>query len=702
MNVVVPLGRLAYVPGSSGRPLQMTAVLGRPVLFWLLDSLQLDYGRDTVWIVVSAHDEATYQLFDTLSAEYRALKTTDRLRLIPLHFKTRGVAETLQVALQYMADADLDKTTLCVNGDTIFNPIVSNVSRSIASNSLACFTAPVSDAAPSEGDILGKDYEWCFCKVEQISMRETASSSAILSDVEHVSQYRMKEVTFDHRSETIMMGAYAFGSARLLSSLVSRVLRPSSAGTSTGQGFPALVQAGIDLLQSDCIGIDISGKRFTPLKCGEHLQRFIDSTSRKLRGRPVATGKSTRYLFQMYGGILSDQNKPRKQVIDVVRQLKELGHHITVSSSRGRSACAVKTLMEQLDKFDIQYDEIELHDDDKDYTVMVGSYVCDARGDLHSALGLPGKQGSLDDVQPRHFNQLTFINETVTKKSDVETLAGEAFYYEHIPKNLENLFPVLQSKEIMADGALCITISKLEGVTFSQLLVNRCIDESKLRSLLSSIMMLHSYQDAASVNEPCSVNYYENYSSKVRRRYSLHRSLYDKICILTGTVNSNLLVDSIASALDQYEENQQADVRCFIHGDPVFSNCILSTAGVTRLIDMNGKLGDVLTTTGDCAYDLAKILQSLYGYDYILLDVSLKEVDAIILRQLRKSFQEHVVRQYTRIMWQDIQLITASLFVSLIPLHDNFSHQLEFWRMGRDIYECWKEDTDAMERPFRP
>ena len=96
MNIVVPLGRLTYLPGSSGKPLQMTAVLGRPVLFWLLDSLQLDYDHDTVWIVVSAHEEATYQIFNTLSAEYRDLKTR-RLRLVALFQNL--VAETLQVAL---------------------------------------------------------------------------------------------------------------------------------------------------------------------------------------------------------------------------------------------------------------------------------------------------------------------------------------------------------------------------------------------------------------------------------------------------------------------------------------------------------------------------------------------------------------------------------------------------------------------------
>ena len=116
---------------------------------------------------------------------------------------------------------------------------------------------------------------------------------------------------------------------------------------------------------------------------------------------------------------------------------------------------------------------------------------------------------------------------------------------------------------------------------------------------------------------------------------------------------------------------------------------------------MNGKLGQILTTSGDCAYDLAKILQSLYGYDYILLDVPINETDTIILERLRTCFQEYVMRHYTHVSWQDIQLITASLFVSLIPLHDDFSHQLEFWRMGLHVYECWKEDV-ADRRTFMP
>ena len=56
-----------------------------------------------------------------------------------------------------------------------------------------------------------------------------------------------------------------------------------------------------------------------------------------------------------------------------------------------------------------------------------------------------------------------------------------------------------------------------------------------------------------------------------------------------------------------------------IHGDPVFSNVIATPDSGLRLVDMRGKLGDVLTIRGDCMYDFAKAYQSVCGYDFVLL-----------------------------------------------------------------------------------
>ena len=90
----------------------------------------------------------------------------------------------------------------------------------------------------------------------------------------------------------------------------------------------------------------------------------------------------------------------------------------------------------------------------------------------------------------------------------------------------------------------------------------------------------------------------------------------------------------------------------------------------------------------DCSISVARgacilvycicLLRSIYGYDYILLDVRITEADTIILQNLCEYFQRHVSRHYPKVSWRDVQLIAASLYVSLIPLHSDFSHQLKF------------------------
>ena len=59
--------------------------------------------------------------------------------------------------------------------------------------------------------------------------------------------------------------------------------------------------------------------------------------------------------------------------------------------------------------------------------------------------------------------------------------------------------------------------------------------------------------------------------------------------------------------------------------DPVFSNVIATPDAGLKLVDMRGKLGDVLTIRGDCMYDFAKTYQSVCGYDFVLLDRAMCE-----------------------------------------------------------------------------
>ncbi len=83
---------------------------------------------------------------------------------------------------------------------------------------------------------------------------------------------------------------------------------------------------------------------------------------------------------------------------------------------------------------------------------------------------------------------------------------------------------------------------------------------------------------------------------------------------------------------------------------------------------MRGKVGDELTIFGDAYYDLAKIYQSLIGYDHILNNI---EIDVLYTQKLIKHFEY----QFQEVNLNKIKLITASLLFSLLPLHEENEEQ---------------------------
>lgn len=146
--------------------------------------------------------------------------------------------------------------------------------------------------------------------------------------------------------------------------------------------------------------------------------------------------------------------------------------------------------------------------------------------------------------------------------------------------------------------------------------------------------------------------------------------------------------------LREYERAGRGARVAFIHGDPVFSNILLTAANDVYFIDMRGRLGDTLTTAGDVLYDLAKVYQSLCGYDDIMLGSGLAsdsggKMQEDYLRKLRTEFRAHVRASpfYSSKLQlpaglRDLEIITASLFFSLIPLHD------EGAKIARYVEKC--------------
>ena len=115
-----------------------------------------------------------------------------------------------------------------------------------------------------------------------------------------------------------------------------------------------------------------------------------------------------------------------------------------------------------------------------------------------------------------------------------------------------------------------------------------------------------------------------------------------------------------------------------IHGDPVFSNALLTETGRIYLLDMRGEVGSTLTLQGDVHYDLSKVYQSLLGYDYIILTQPLLERDAELLEELRHTFRAFVKEHYPEVRISDVVKIAASHYFGIVPLHVNQSHQVAY------------------------
>ena len=332
--------------------------------------------------------------------------------------------------------------------------------------------------------------------------------------------------------------------------------------------------------------------------------------------------------------------EPITKNINFLKLLKELGHTIIIHTARrmkthhGNIGAVISDIgrvtFDTLDKFDIPYDEIYFG---KPYAHF---YIDDLA--INPYISLDKSIGIFSaDTQPRDFHQVEYNDDKVIKTT---SNPGETYYYQNIPDKVKHLFPKIY--DITENK---ITLENIEGVNFSYLYTNKLLKTEDLDNLLDSLSRLHTI--------PCTqnINIRNNYEIKLRNRYKKDKKLYDTF------PNSRQLYLQLSHYLSEYVPTYLGA----IHGDPVFTN-ILQTETQIKLIDMRGKQGEELTIFGDIYYDYAKIYQSILGYDFILNDV---EIDNVYISSLKSHFES----KFQLDEMKKIKLITASLFFTLIPLH---------------------------------
>jgi dTDP-glucose pyrophosphorylase len=290
-------------------------------------------------------------------------------------------------------------------------------------------------------------------------------------------------------------------------------------------------------------------------------------------------------------------------------------------------------------------------------------------------------------IQSRSFNRLKVdqIRGTISKKSTYHLkFFDEINYYKLLPENLKIFFPRVVSSSTQA-GNLELTLEFYAYPTLADLYLFADLSPylwHRIFLQLRSICRCFTAEDYGSASDVSG----EIYLKKNRER--LEAFLREPPLIALPFVRATnprvngrpvpSLTEAYAkceSALSQLVANAKLSV---FHGDLCFSNILCEPArGLIKLIDPRGGFGRQ-GALGDFRYDIAKLCHSVIGlYDWIVNDLCEVVVhpsgDVELAfsvhaghRRVQDSFAEVFFADYSK---EEIELITAWLFLSMLPLH---------------------------------
>lgn len=602
MNVIIPIGGVGQRFKDEGynMPKPLISVLGKPMIYRVINSLKLDNNQDKIYIVY--HNHLKEFNFESLINFYFPDKN---INFISLDYVTKGAAETVLSCLNILKNEDLNKTFLLLDCDTFYED---DIIKSFKNNT----------------------------NKNVIHYHLDTNPNPIFSYIKTTNNNKVTEIKEKIKiSDKANTGAYGFESGYLLKKYCNQVLKLKN-------------ELYISHVYNEMLkdNIEIYGEEILKFNCvGTPLQLQIYCNKNKFQSEKLRICFDFDNTLVSYPVIPGDYSsvKPITKNINFIRLLKELGHTIIIYTARrmkthkgnvgGTMADIGKVTFSTLDNFNIPYDEIYFGKPYADF--YIDDLSINPSFPLDKSLGIFNT-----NTPPRGFNKVEFTGDIVTKHTANK---GEVYWYQNIPKGLEDYFPkVYEAKDNK------LVLENINGVNYSYLYTSKSLNLKDLKILFKNLKKINDSF------KPSLNNIYLNYSSKLKSRYNNNKTLYNQI------PNSKEIFNDLVNRLTYYELHKMGQPS-IIHGDPVFTNILKTETGI-KFIDMRGKLGEKITQTGDFYYDYAKIYQSIIGYDCILNDI---EIDNLYTNKFIKWFES----QFTKDEMYYIKTITASLLFSLLPLH---------------------------------
>jgi dTDP-glucose pyrophosphorylase len=303
-------------------------------------------------------------------------------------------------------------------------------------------------------------------------------------------------------------------------------------------------------------------------------------------------------------------------------------------------------------------------------------------------------------ISSRSFNSL-FINpvlNTITKTSqNNEKLRDELNWYKLLPEELKVLSPRLLSTSTN-DNFVTIVQEFYGYPTLAELFLYGKISKSIWSEIFRHLFVLNHEFKKYSKQQLDNV-YDEIYVIKTEDRI---KKLYDQkefvdlfkfdTLIINGVVYKNLpiLLNNLVEKLKNLSKTKNNSN--IIHGDFCFSNILFDVnCFIIKLIDPRGSFGSK-GIYGDSRYEIAKLRHSAIGrYDFIVSNLFKIEIHENVINYsiatnenyqiVEDIFDSFVIKNDYNL--DEIKLIEASLFISMLPLHnDNFNRQLILYITG--------------------
>jgi len=611
MIIIIPIGGIGkrFRDNGYSKPKALINVFGKSIISYLLDNLTL---TDIEYVYIPYNKEYKKHRFEDYLIK---LFPSICFKFYCLPSQTRGAAETISMGIDNLNEKR-DLPVLCLDCDNFFTyDLISNW------NGRNCVFTFIDNTEPAVYSYLRMD--------EGNNIQEIKEKCKI--------------------SNYACTGAYGFNSIHTLRKYISKIIKDDLT-----QHNEFYVSGIIQNMIND--GISFKNKTLDKNNyfcLGTPLQLKLFCKHKKLHINKKRICFDLDNTLVTFPKIKNDYScvEPIIENIQYLNYLKSLGNTIIIYTARrmkthsgniGKiNAEIAKMTLETLEKFNISYDELYFGKPYADY--YIDDLAVNCFTDLEKELGYYNDF----KIKARDFHNVksSYI-ETVIKKGQV---TGENYYYQHIPEQLKNIFPIYISGDDKH-----IIIEKIKGTTITDIFLSSMLNQTILIQVLELLNTIHTTE-----HNDEKVNIYDNYALKLQNRYdSYDYSQYKE---------SESMFNTLLSKLKLYEQ-KKCGIKGIIHGDPVFTNIIINSSNKLTFLDMRGKVGDQLTIQGDIFYDWAKVYQSLIGYDEILLS---KTLDTEYKEGLIQTFKNYFIRKFSKNSFENLKLLTKSLIFTLIPLHNN-------------------------------